>query len=441
VLLLEAQTDENYRGGDFTLPRDPRPLLGLEGPAWKRVLGELNMVQHLKRRISAQRPAFQVVLPGARFDVAEDDDLLRHELGRVLPGTRADPHLQRATETSRILDPLFAEDVTLPPDGFWARRELGRVEPRLPHALDELFPELPGAHPGRLISLAPASAATDAWPVGPVGAARLGDLWRHGPWRLAGGWDEVRRLLVERILLHSGELNAGLVVRRLEVRRGRVVTVVAGDAEERFGCGFVLFARPVQHLAALLPEDEKPPRALAKATLAISPGGLRHTLNVVMRDPGIPEGLAETAFLVGDPAAPLEGDNFVALYTHPRDGGVHVMSAQTIAPAEATAADLEALGKATLGRLRALMPFFDRHLIAFSSPPVPQVLWTPPNPAMLGICGITHDVGFKNVYLLGRQNVPGAGREGEIVSAWGAARTISLQEKKRDLLNREVLKG
>lgn len=433
VLLIEGG-DDVHRVGDLALPRDPRPLLGLESPALKRVLAELNMVQHLRRRITAQRPAYQLLFPDVRLDVGDDDEQLAAELARGLPSERErlDAPQRVAAEVSRVLEPLFGEDVTLPPDGFWARRELGRIEPRLPRSEDDLFPDLPAGARGRQLLLAPALAATDQWPVSPSGAARLFDLWRRGPHRLQGGWDDVRRLLLDRIRLHSGEVRTDLTARRLELRRSRVAAVVAGDAEERFGCGFLLWAAPLDRLAPLV-EDGAAPKALTRALAALAPGQQRLLVQLVVRDGAIPEGLGETAFL-------LDADGLASLFVHPLGGALSVLSVHVLAPADAAAADLEALGRRVVPRLRALLPFLDEHLEQVVHAGA-EPLWSLSGPGALGLCALPHDVGFKNVLLCGRQNLPGCGREGEFVTAWGAARTISASEKKRDLLGREVLKG
>ncbi len=415
---------------------DPRPLVGLERPAWKRVIGELNVMQLLRRRLAAQRPAYQLVLPTVRIDVHDDELLRAHELARALPAeaTALRAHLGRSDETARLLDPLFGEDLTLPPDGFWARRELARIEPRLPRALDDLFPGLAEGAPGRLVSLAPAVATVDAWPPTPTAVARAGATWRDTPQRLTAGWDDLRRLLGERIELHGGELRAA-TASHLELRRGRVAAVVAG--EERVGAGFVVFAEAASALLPLLGPDAKPPKALARAALLCPPAAQRVSMRLQLREAGLPEGLGDVAFLAADPAGPLHGDALVALYTSPREGETVTLTAQVVAP---LGVDLDALGEAVFARLLALMPFLPRHLVSRAAPTT-TTLWSSAQPQALGICGLPHETGFKNVLFVSSQSIPGAGAEGEAVAAWGAARIVSQADKRRDVLEQKVLKG
>jgi phytoene dehydrogenase-like protein len=39
--------------------------------------------------------------------------------------------------------------------------------------------------------------------------------------------------------------------------------------------------------------------------------------------------------------------------------------------------------------------------------------------------GLPHATAVKNLYLVGRENLPGLGLEGELISGWGAARLVS----------------
>ena len=62
---------------------------------------------------------------------------------------------------------------------------------------------------------------------------------------------------------------------------------------------------------------------------------------------------------------------------------------------------------------------------------------------VLGLGGAAHATGFKNVYLANHENLPGLGREGQFVSAWGVARMIAepIQHKsgrKREILIEEI---
>jgi hypothetical protein len=57
------------------------------------------------------------------------------------------------------------------------------------------------------------------------------------------------------------------------------------------------------------------------------------------------------------------------------------------------------------------------------------------------VTGLPHATAIKNLLLVGRENLPGLGIEGELVSAWGAARLLGEASVRRISLGRRVLLG
>jgi len=78
--------------------------------------------------------------------------------------------------------------------------------------------------------------------------------------------------------------------------------------------------------------------------------------------------------------------------------------------------------------------------------PLPVVpappLFAPPAPRPLDVLGLPHAVaGMKNLYVVGRENLPGLGLEGELVSGWGAARLVGGRHPRRAAPTRRMLLG
>src|SRR5262249_23515882 len=145
---------------------------------------------------------------------------------------------------------------------------------------------------------APAALAGDLVPPGPVALLRLHDQWRHGPFRLPGGRDALRKLVHDRIQTHSGEVTS-LAIREIALRRGKVTGVVTHPRGETLGCGFVIAAMPTARLCTLL-GDEASKRLQASAQ-EIRPTAWRYVQNLVIAAEGVPEGMGEHVFLIGDP--------------------------------------------------------------------------------------------------------------------------------------------
>jgi hypothetical protein len=60
-------------------------------------------------------------------------------------------------------------------------------------------------------------------------------------------------------------------------------------------------------------------------------------------------------------------------------------------------------------------------------------------PRVLGIGGAPLATGISNIYLVNAENLPGLGREGDFVSAWGVARLIAQPGHRPGARRREIL--
>jgi len=468
VLLVGYDGDRpTFEAGGITLARGPALLPPLDSPPVARALKELNCVQVVHRRAPAMSPGFQVALPKHRFDVGATDDLLRRELDREWPAdAETIAHATRNLgATSAIIEPLLGSEVTLPPDGFWERREVGRLESLLPKPGTDLLAPLSPTHPWRAAVAAPAVLAGAFGPndVGTVSQARAFDLSRRGLHRLEGGYAALHALFVEKLGNFSGEKREKLVPIEIVQRRGKAVGIRFRPRDETIGAEHLIWAGPASAMLALC--GDKPRSKGRDAGGGLHVACYRYGLALLVAPEGIPEGMAHRVFLIADPARPLMEENAIAVTVGqpaPRDGGRIPIWAECLVPAPAVDAGTGYL-RAVRGRVRKqlgkLIPFLTEHLGILASPhdglppevpgrtggnapPVPPLPMPPVYSAEasrpLDVAGLPHATGIKNLFLAGRENLPGLGVEGEFVSAWGVARLISGTQPKRDR-HREVL--
>jgi phytoene dehydrogenase-like protein len=186
-----------FEAGGLTLSAAPALLPPLDEPPTARVLKELDVTALVKRKTAGSETPFRLLLPGQRLDVVRDPAALERELGRVFgaAGGSVGSVIERLRGAARQLDPLFASAITLPPNGFWERREVGRLRSLLPKPTTDLFAPLPLEHPFRLMAASPAvhDAALVAHDVGPIGEARAFEIARRGPLTYEGGSAACRR--------------------------------------------------------------------------------------------------------------------------------------------------------------------------------------------------------------------------------------------------------
>ncbi len=465
VLVVEApgQPADKYAIGAFALPRTPLPFVGEASPAVRRVVGELNFIQTMKRRLLPWKPPLQVVLPDARIEISGDADAMGRELSRELPGERAalEGFFARAADVSRVIEPILGQDLMFPPEGFFERHEVARSERRLPSSDEDLLPGVPMGHAARALCALPAAFLTGSDPraVTAPAAARAFDLARRGAARLDGGRDALRQMLLEKLQTqHAGEVlraqPTGIVT-----KWGKVTGVVVEG--ETIGCQGLVWAAPIGELQDLL---DKPPKRVLAAQTAVRATAARYVLHVVLAEAGVPEGISPLTLGVVDPASPLVGDNaYMVMVGEPDDDARVLVTMVANVPTDygdATDDALAELRGRLLARLEELLPFSLGHVLLVHSPnqavppegpeapqakaPAfrPERLWSSSLPAALGVGGLSYDVGMKGVMIASGQTLPGLGLEGAFAAGWCAARqACSLAGRKKDYLKDEILAG
>jgi phytoene dehydrogenase-like protein len=472
VLLLGHDVDRpSFEAAGHALSRAPALLPPVGSPAVARVLSELNCVQVVKRKAPALAPGFQVALPKHRFDVSADADALGRELAREFGGERGaiEAALARISETSAIVDPILSTDITLPPDGFWERREVGRLESLLPKRGTDLLAPLPPGHPMRAVVAAPGVlfGAVAPGETALVSQARSFEIARQGMHRMEGGYAAMHALFREKLETFSGGKREKLTPVEVVLRRGRVAGVRVHPRDETIGCEHLVWAGPAAGLAAIC--AEKPTRRGPTGAPGLPVEGYRYAISMLVRPDALPEGMAERVLLVDDPSRPLLEENALAVTVGqpaPRQLDQIPVWVECVVPAppvDAGPGYLRALRGRVVERLERLLPFFREHLVVLASahdglPPElppgaptakgPQpAVPTAPLPPVYGVEGdsrfdvaaLPHATGIKNLYLAGRENLPGLGVEGELISAWGVVRLIAGVAPKRDPLKRELL--
>ena len=230
------------------LSRAPALLPPLDDPQASRVFKELDCVAVVKRRALAT-PATRLSVGKQRLDLGADPAAFERELGRVF-GTAA-PMLAAAVERldalGRIAEPLLATSITLPPAGFWERREVGRLESLLPRAGQDALGPLAADHPFRAMAAAPGRALDVAVPsdIGAVAEARAFTLARRGLHLFDGGLAALQELLLQRIETFGGERRKRLEPIGVVVRRGRAVGLQVRPRDETIGCHLAPLVRPL----------------------------------------------------------------------------------------------------------------------------------------------------------------------------------------------------
>ncbi len=450
-----------YRVGNFDLPVAPLALAGITSPAARRVLEELHFQHPLKRRLREGGPSFQLAGPDLRLDVRSDEVELSRELDREFGKDHPAAALcERAAGLSRLLDPMFAQDIAVPPTGFWERREIGRTSGKLAEESARWLADVDEDPRVRALTSLPAvlGGSLAAESLTAEARARSFDQWRKGAPRVRGDWDALREMFLEKLAAQSGEVRDVRVDELLTGWKG--VTGVRLDDGEELGAQHVIAAMPIGELVSMFGKKQ-PKRALALAD-SIEPVGYRYTLNMVVAEAGIPEGMSHTVFAIGDFEKPAVGANALAIHVGEPDAQARVVvTVQAICPEPEDDTPLESAFASLRADIRRaideVMPFFSEHLLLVHSPNEPPAqghevelgrpiaapaIWRTAERGTLGIAALPYNVGIKQLTLASTQILPGLGLEGELVAGWCAAKlACAATGKKKEYLQTEVFAG
>lgn len=460
--------------GPISLYRTPFTVTAADSPALRRVFTELALSQTFRRRATALDPCMQVVLPRHRIDYVGDAAELEREIKREFPEVErpiADLY-DRLGRWNEAIDRMVERDLVWPPDSFLERREFARAGDSTPFGKrgdeGDLFAEFPEGHPFRLVVHAQTRFADQMDPdhTSPLRLARLHGASVRGTASLEGGLDGLRRILMDKIRTHSGEVREKERAHTVVLKRGRVSGLRFAVSDEAVGCNFVLSSSPTSAVLRLLP-DRGPFDALFERTGEPQARYYRYALSVVLPTDALPAGMGREVYFVRDSSRRLADENLLYVRSFPSElAGLSVVTAEALLSRrgiEDVEGYLPQTRERVIGALREIVPFLDQNALYIDSPfdgrplrdvrerrdiamPDPwhrapermQAVFGYPVVRNLGVCAMSVRSPIKGLLLCGAQVVPGFGVEGEFLAAWTAAGIITRTDRQKERMRREL---
>lgn len=474
VLVLGQSSERpDYKLGPYRLPRRPFAFTAAHTPLARRILSELGLGQSFRRRAHPLDPAFQLALPGHRFEIGQNEVELEREVEREFPEVKRAilDLLRRIDERASATDELFQRDLTWPPDSLLERRELGRLaaQLRLLHesSAERLLSEFPESHPFRLAVQALVSFGThaDAAKATELQLTRTWSGRTRGAMVLDGGLAWLSDLLAEKIRAHSGELRLTERASQITIKRTAVSGVRLFGSDEEIGCATVIAGVDVLALQRLL-ADRSPIEQMFERLGEPQPRFYRYTLNVLVDAAGVPEGMRRDVFCIRDTRKPLHSDNLLHVELSALDARTRLLCVETLLPASVVEERQAYLAEARERLMQAvseLVPFVGEHLIALDSPhdgrkpfardpglaldggpherrgpqTMPVVHAFPVSTAH-GVCAMSVKTPLRGLLSCSQQVAPGLGMEGELLAASSAAHVVRRGDRGREWLRRRL---
>jgi phytoene dehydrogenase-like protein len=472
VLVLGQQVPAaEYTVGPYKLPRAPFTWSAARSPVAQRMMTELGCGPSMRRLSQPLEPAYQVALPGHRFDVPTSESELEREIEREFSEVKrpAREHFRQLRERAEATDRLLARDLALPPQTFLERRELARAAAgigldRDGAARDPLM-ELPERHAFRAAALVPTcfAASVESSTLTPLQLCRLQAGLAIQAAQLTGGAASLHALLADRIRSCSGELRPSEHAAEILIRRGTVHGVRLFGSDEEVGASVVATSLDLSALTRLL-EDRRPVLELFERIGEPQARQYRYTLNVVLQRGALPDGMARDVYYVRDVAKPLAYDNVLHIESARADRHTNLCVETLIAARTVEERDesLDHMRERVIDALAELMPFVREHIVAIDSPhdgrpplatdgsPLahdiaerrgPHTMrgvYAFPVTSALGLCAMPVRTTIGGLLLCGTQVTPGLGLEGELLAASAAARVVCRADRKQPWLRRRL---
>ena len=468
VLVDHGEQGQTYQHRGWRLPLAPAVLPErLEGPQVKRVHEVLGLTQELRTRAVSLTPAFQLITPRHRVDIAAEREAQLAELAREFPAQVE--VTRRFFVDLDVLDSeagtLLGRRLPLVSRGAWSRicsrlmtgreRLLGAAfqERASVAALDEqdLLRTLllgPLAFVGHLDDRAPST----------LHAARLLAPLFHGVMEVRDDPGGLTALLLTAAERAGVEVRRQTIVRELSTRGRRLTTLILEGGAAPVTADYFL-GNAAEPLAELLSARSRP-RAFLLEEQRAQPTGSLFVVNIVAKQEVIPRGMAKIAFVVNGRRSGREGDPaddllLVRRYNAVRVGSggelttspehVVLCAATPVRTAEVahTPTRVARLRTQVLEQLERVVPFLEQLTVDVSvvsdtaswdvdsnggarrvDPWRLHPRFEGVTPPRLGVGIRPLRTYFKNLVHCGRDVLPGLGLEGEYATGWSAAQLL-----------------
>ena len=470
LVLGQDDPEPSYSVGQFTLPRRLFQCAFGQTPVSQRVFSELGLGPGVRRLSRSVDPAFQIAVPGHRFDVALCDTELQRTFEREFPEVRRsiDDFHRRVDHVMRGLDAVFDRDLVLPPETFFERQRFSRARRKLarPRAgrEDDILAEFPDDHAFRSVANLPArfEGGIDPGQFSPLRLLRLYGNCRRGALAFHGGMSMFRELLVQKLRAHSGQLRVEERADEIVVQRAEAIGLRLAHSGDEIACAFVVLGVDVNRLPHWLP-DRSVLEGLFERVGEPMVRHYRYTLNVVLRKSGMPAGLGSNLYFQSERPG-SGGGRELHVCSQNLDADHALICVEALLPARKVEDDpgfIARLREECLESLRELIPFLDQHIVLVDSPhdgrapdgehkklsaaqvarrgslTMPAV-YSYPLVSNLGLCALPIRTPVKRLLLCNSQLVPGLGSEGQLLAACSTARVITWADRSRSWMRRRL---
>lgn len=428
-----------YEEGGWRLPWGPSLIPTPKVfPAAELILAELGLTSDAGRLLEPSRSPLQILLPRHRLELPVSRSDRASELRREWPVDVS--RLEGSLEAVRALfdreQPFLASHPPVPARGLRSRWRLHRAQRLVPGGAGR------GAMPLADLGDHPLAAALRAaWPFlsslegdpSPLGLSRTLGGVLQGTLRTPGGEAAVAVLLRRRIAESRGEFLGGegepASVSALELAGGHLTALRVKGADSRYTARAFVFAGDPGSLPPLIGQAGR----LESYLSGVVPSGRIFSMSWVVRADALPAPLGDVALALPAEGSPVLLQTIPAVRAsakgHEASSGEKVLTAGMAIAKGASLAEAAARLRRSVAEF---LPFLDRATLHESATGEREAagglhpLFASRPDRALGVGGASSASPISNLFLAGREVLPGLGFEGQFEAAWQAAHAVEM---------------
>jgi len=349
---------------------DPFCVAHLHSKLLRSILGRLNVPENDIQFLSATGQPLQVIFPDKRIDVSPNPLTFYEELEREFPDLKEELKIfyenlvsvKHKVDTQSFYSMMF-------PDGFSERRNFKKFIKSL--ELDKKLStfNLPlEANPAlKSFILSQIKLLTYAHASEPF-AYQVADLINPSEGEILsirGGHNYLKKLFIDRIQHHEGGYRPDAKIEQLLFKNGIFEGVRLAGIEGNILSRYVIWNSQIKPLADFLPDLWRF-RGLRKSIQKLEPDCHWFTAHFSVPTNFIPDPMHDNMLVIGNPAAPLEGTNYLYIQRKELNNANTRLSVSYLLPKIELESPFEKFNKIhqeILAILHNLIPFAEKQLV------------------------------------------------------------------------------
>lgn len=416
TVICDGERSSTYEKKGYVFNDRSLPITGLESGPLGSVFAEIGLPKQVFRRDGIP---FQVVLPDERINVYEEKEIFRDELRRCFPRDfdRVSSFYNHMADLYASITPVMETDpfsfrLFLPKGVRKGSRPVSDAISRT--SQNQMFKAFIGA---QLSSFSNLSA-----PFSSIAASSILESSKNGIYYLQGGGDGLNAILMKKIRALGGSITQAEV--KDIARNGNRWLVRTKD--EAFSGRTVIGAIDAVNFRNLFLDGRK---KYLKNAERIEKSFYLLTVNLGIKEAGIPAGMAENVLMLRDYKREYSSDNLLFLQMGPSANEKRSISVTCKVPKDdySRKERLREITERMLEGVQDLCPFIDRHLevLDINLPDtLEDGLYSTSLKQRMGVGVLPHEIVRGEILFAGPEVFPSLGFDGLVYSGRMTANAV-----------------